>query len=308
MLQRSFLFVVTLALVLLPAVASAQAGGTGLSFLKIGADARIMAMGDAGVVAADKGGATYYNPALLADDENASITIMYNEWLADVTATFAGVVVPMSSWTLGIHMALTSVGGIEVRDRPGEAQSTFDSHNFSGGLSAALSLMKGVDVGITAKYILEKLYTDAADGFAFDFGAAVHPFQGGELHGLKFGLAVANIGSMSDLRYVSTKLPTLLRAGASYDIPVTSLQSTLLLTGGVMTIFDDEATHITAGAEFDYVNTLYFRLGYQSGYDMKNISFGAGFAFTSLRFDYAYTPFTGGFTGAAHTIGISIDL
>ncbi len=86
-----------------------------------------------------------------------------------------------------------------------------------------------------------------------------------------------------------------------------ALKSTLLLTGGVMSVFDDKATHATLGAEFNYINSVYFRLGYQSGYDIKNVSFGAGFAYTTLRFDYAFTPFTESF-GAAHTIALSIRL
>ncbi len=285
----------------------AQAGGSGLSFLKIGADARAIAMGDAGVVTADNGGAVYYNPALIAGDESASITIMHNEWVQDLTTEYLGIVVPFQSWSLGIQMGLTSVAGIEIRDRPGEPQGTFDSRNFAGGLTAAFALADGVDVGVTAKYVMEKIYTDAADGYAFDIGAAIDPFTGGDLHGLRFGLAVANLGSMSELRYTSTKLPTLLRAGASYDVPVAALKSTLVLTGGVMSVFDDEATHATLGAEFNYVNSVYFRLGYQSGYDIKNVSFGAGFAYTTLRFDYAFTPFTESF-GAAHTIALSIRL
>ncbi len=189
----------------------AQAGGSGLSFLKIGADARAIAMGDAGVVTADNGGAVYYNPALIAGDESASITITHNEWVQDLTTEYLGIVVPYQSWSLGIQMGLTSVAGIEIRDRPGEPQGTFDSRNFAGGLTAAFALADGVDVGVTAKYVMEKIYTDAADGYAFDFGAAIDPFNGGDLHGLRFGLAVANLGSMSELRYTSTKLPTLSR-------------------------------------------------------------------------------------------------
>lgn len=307
MLHRSVVVVFLFTTLALPLQLLAQAGGSGLSFLKIGADARAMAMGDVGVVTSDLGAAMYYNPALLSDDEDASITIMHNEWVQDLSTEFLGVAVPFSSWTLGIHMGLTSVEGIEIRDRPGEAQGTFDSRNFAGGLSMAFALTDGVDLGITAKYVMEKIYTDAADGYAFDFGASIDPFEGGDLHGLRFGLALANLGSMSELRYAATTLPTLLRAGASYDIPVPSLKSTLVVIGGVMSVFEDEATHAAVGAEFNYVNSVYFRAGYQSGYEIKNVSFGAGFAYTTLRFDYAFTPFTESF-GAAHTIALSIRL
>jgi hypothetical protein len=307
MLNRCVVALFFLISLALPSMLFSQAGGSGLSFLKIGADARAMGMGDVGVVTSDLGAAMYYNPALIANDEAASITITHNEWVQDLSTEFLGVVVPFSSWTLGIHMGLTSVEGIEIRDRPGEPQGTFDSRNFAGGLSVAFALADGLDVGLTAKYVMEKIYTDAADGYAFDFGASFDPFKGGDLHGLRFGAALANLGSMSELRYVSTTLPMLLRVGASYDIPVHALKSTLVVTGGVMSVFDDEATHASIGAEFNYVNSVYFRAGYQSGYEIKNVSFGAGFAYTTLRFDYAFTPFTESF-GAAHTIALSIRL
>ena len=291
----------------LPASLYGQAGGAGLSFLKIGADARAVSMGDAGVVIGDNGGAIYYNPALISNDEHGSVTISHNEWVQDITTEYLGIVVPMSSWSLGIHMGLTSVAGIEIRERPGDPVGTFDSRNFAGGITAAFGLADGLDVGITAKYVMEKIYTDAADGYAFDIGAELDPFRGGDLHGLRFGVALANLGSMSTLRYTSTKLPALLRIGASYDIPVSALKSTLIVTGGAMSVFSDEVTHATLGAEFNYVNSIYFRIGYQSGYDMKNISFGAGVGYSTLRFDYALTPFTESF-GTAQTVALSIQL
>ena len=307
MFLRISTLVVLLLMIAVPSALHAQAGETGLSFLKIGADARSVSMGDAGVASGDNGGALYYNPALISDDTQASITISHNEWVQDITTEYLGIVLPLSSMSLGLHMGLTSVAGIEIRERPGEAEGTFDSRNFAGGISAAFALGEGIDVGVTAKYVMEKIYTDAADGYAFDIGALLDPFRGGDLHGLKFGLALANLGSMSELRYASTAMPTLLRVGAEYEIPVTAMKSTLLVTGGVMSVFDDNATHATLGAEFNYVNSVFFRLGYQSGYDIKNVSFGAGVTYTTLRFDYAYTPFTESF-GTGHTVALAIQL
>jgi len=285
----------------------AQSGATGLSFLKIGADARAMGMGDAGVATSDLGSAMYYNPALISDDEQASITIMHNEWIQDLTTEFLGLVVPFSSWTFGLHLGLTSVEGIEIRDRPGEAQGTFDSHNFAGGVTAAFAVSSGVHVGVTAKYVFEKLYTDVSDGYAFDFGVFVQPFSSQELRSLRFGGALSNLGQMSELRTVSTKLPMLLRLGVGYDVPIESMKSSFVFSAANLLLLEENTNHLNIGVEFNYVDIVFMRVGYQSNYDIKNVSFGAGTKYSSFRFDYAFTPFTESF-GMAHTIALSATL
>ncbi|MBN1447353.1 MAG: PorV/PorQ family protein [Bacteroidetes bacterium] len=294
---------------LLPALLPAQSGQAGLSFLKNGVGARTVGMGDVGVAgAADMGTAMYYNPALLADDTDASITIMHNEWIQDITTEYIGISIPLRGWTFGLFMGLTSVEGIEVRDRPTpEPIATTDSRNFAGGISAAFQVMESVSVGFNAKYIFEKIHVDDAGGYAFDFGLAAHPFTNGQLQNLGFGLALANLGSMSELASTETTLPLLLRYGAGYAIPVTSLKSRLNIEVNGVTLLEEETTHANIGLEFDYVDMVFARIGYQSGYDNKNVSFGAGARYSTLRFDYAFVPFSESF-GNAHTVALSITL
>ncbi len=288
-------------------VLQAQSGGSGLSFLKIGVGARTMGMGDAGVANADMGSAMYYNPSLIADDADASVTIMHNEWVEDISTEFVGVSLPLNGWSFGLHMGLTSVGGIEVRDRPGEALGEADTRNFAGGITAAFALADGVDFGVTAKYVYEKIYVDEAGGYAFDFGVSVRPFSEGDLANLSTGVTLANLGSMTELRTVSTKLPSLLRYGAGYRIPIESVKGGLNFAAEGLTLLEESTTHVNLGAEFNYLGMVFLRLGYRSGYDNNGVSFGGGATYSSLRFDYAFTPFSEAF-GNAHTIALSITL
>jgi hypothetical protein len=303
-LSIASLFLFTLAV---PHILHAQAGSSGLSFLKIGVGARTMGMGDAGAANADMGSAMYYNPALIADDEHASVTIMHNEWIEEITTDFVGVSVPMKGWSLGIHMGLTSVGGIEVRDRPGEAITDTDNRNFAGGITAAVPLFEGLDVGVTAKYVFEKIHVEEAGGYAFDFGFAMQPFSDGDLSRLRLGVALANVGSMSELSSVPTTLPMLLRYGASYHIPLFEINGSLRLAAEGVSLLEDDITHANVGMEFEYFDTVFLRLGYQSGYENKDVTLGAGARYGVLRFDYAFIPFTEVF-GNAHTVALSIAL
>ena len=305
---RTILFVIVLlTALLLPEALWAQSGGAGLSFLKIGVSARALGMGDAGVAGDDRGSAMYYNPALLADDARAAVTITHNEWIEDISTEFVGVSLPANGWTFGIHLGLTSVGGIEIRDRPGDPLAETDNNNFAGGLSAAFAVAEGVDVGVTAKYVFEKIHVDEAGGYAFDFGVAVRPFSEGNLARLRTGVTLANVGSMSELASVATTLPMLLRYGAGYEIPLDGVKGALTVEANGLTLLEEESTHLNLGIEFDYLGMVFLRAGYQTGYETKNISLGAGAMYGTLRFDYAFTPFSEVF-GNAHTVALSVLL
>lgn len=307
-LLRSMLFVIVfLTMFLLPAALRAQSGGAGLSFLKIGVGARALGMGDAGVAGDDRGSAMYYNPALLADDERAAVTFTHNEWIEDISTEFIGVTLPAKGWTFGVHLGLTSVGHIEIRDRPGEPLAETDNNNFAGGLSAAFVIADGIDVGLTAKYVFEKLHVEEAGGYAFDFGVAIRPFSDGDLAHLRTGITLANVGSMSELASVATTLPMLLRYGAAYLIPVDAVKGALTIEANGLTLLEENSTHLNLGIEFDYLGMVFLRAGYQTGYDTKDISLGAGAMYGTLRFDYAFTPFSEVF-GNAHTVALSVLL
>ncbi len=288
--------------------AHGQSGQAGLSFLKNGVGARSVAMGNAGVAGADLGSAMYYNPALLADDEGAAISIVHNEWIQDITTEYIGITLPAKGWTFGVFLGLTSVAGIELRDTPSpEPDGTFDSQNFAGGLSAAFGIVDGLDFGVNAKYIFEKIHVDDASGYAVDIGLSSQPFTDDDLADLRFGVSLANLGSMSALSSAETVLPLLLRYGAAYTVPITALKSALNVEIGGVSLLEEETTHANIGVEFDYVDMVFFRLGYRSGFEDKDISFGAGARYSSLRFDYAFVPFNENF-GNAHTVALSINL
>lgn len=307
MRRTAYVLIALVIFVLAPMASYAQSGGAGLSFLKIGVGARSMGMGDAGVAGDDRGSAMYYNPALIADDAQASVTITHNEWIEDIATEYLGVAVPADGWSFGVFLGLTSVGGIEVRDVPGEPIAETDTRNFAGGLTAAFALADGVDFGATVKYVYEKIHVDEASGYAFDFGLAVTPFSEGSLAPLRTGITLANLGSMTELRTVETTLPMLLRYGAGYRFAIESVKGGLTIEAAGLTLLEESTTHLNVGAEFDYLGIVFLRAGFQSGYESKDLSFGGGAVYGGLRFDYAFTPFND-ILGNAHTIALSVLL
>ncbi len=286
--------------------ASAQTAETGLTFLKRGVGARNIAMGESGVAGFSDGFSMYYNPALPASARKASIALMHNQWVQDVSGQYIGAVVPLESWSLGFHASYASVDDIEAREKPGPADGTFTASNFSTGLTASFHISDDLAFGLTAKYLFEKIFVDVADGYAFDFGVTLTPFTEGDLTGIVIGISLQNLGSMSELRSVASELPAHARYGVSYSTAFPWTNGTLrLATDGVS--FFKGSTHLHIGAEVDYSEMFFLRLGYQHNYDLKNVSLGIGASYSLLRFDYSFVPFLESF-GTSHTIALNIVL
>ncbi len=288
-------------------VASAQDGETGLAVLKIGIGGRTVGMGDAGVVSSIGAPSMHYNPAIIAHEMRPDITVMHNSWIEDVNTEYLGAYSRMSGYSLGFHVAYTGIGGIEVRQVPGPAQDEAEAQYISTGVTVAVPLGEQLEAGATVKMLFEKIYTEDAFGYAFDFGARYRPFESPELQDFSLGLSLSNIGEMGELHTRKTSLPKLLRYGAAYEMRIESATNTLQLELGAATNLVSSTTHATVGVEAGYDGIAFLRAGYQGGYEIKGFSAGAGVRFDVLSFDYAYTPFKNSF-GSANTISLSIAL
>ncbi len=267
-------------------ISAQSAGSSGLSFLKLGFGARNIAMGDLGVIGNNDLTALNYNPALLADSNKAQIFFTHNSLFEDLgSEMFAG-----SFSLFGIPIAVgvntTTISNIEVRTKPGEAETTFDAHYFNASISTAYNISENIFIGASAKYIYENLFVDDATGLGFDFGAAYKNV----IENLSLGVSLRNIGSMNSLRNESTKLPTDLRIGASYYYPINEYNIDLNATAGFQKYTANDDSHIHTGIELTYDRTFSLRGGYITGYDSKDLSAGFGVFWNGFNLDYAYVP------------------
>jgi len=294
--------VVFLLMVFLTAEAFAQAGKTGLSFLKLGIGGRAVGMGEAYVALANDATALHYNPAGIAYESKTDITIMHNEWIKDVRTEFLGVKVPMSHYALGVFVNTTNVSGIEIRQVPGPSEGTFSAHDFAAGASFAYQINPSFSIGITGKFLYEKLLVDESLGGAVDVGIMyLSPIEE-----LRFGFTASNLGAMSKLREERTKLPSSIRIGSVYLVTISSLSSTVTLGLDGFKVIADDNVHVHAGGEFDYNRTFAVRLGYQFGYESKGISAGVGIRYNIFKLDYGFTPFSLDI-GNTHTVSVGVE-
>jgi hypothetical protein len=265
-----------------------SAGNTGLSFLKFGFGARNIAMGDAGSSASNDLSALYYNPARLPLIEMNEVIFMHSSWIQDINSEQFGIKWNMFGLPWAIGLNYTNVSDIEVRSRPGEAQTTFNASYFSGSLSTGFYVWDKLSFGGTVKYLYEALLNDEANGLGFDFGLNFET----ALNGLSISSSIRNVGSMNALRIEETKLPLDFRFGSAYKLNFDPTKLDVIVVAELQKYLDTDDTHFNLGGDIIYDQIVALRVGYQLGYEAKSFTGGIGLMWGNLRFDFAYLPFS----------------
>ena len=271
-----------------------------MSFLKLGAGSRSLAMGEAFSSVALDATAFIYNPARFAVGGNGNVTLMHNFSVQDMSTDFIAAKFPAGKkLAIGLGLFTTGINDIEVRSTPGTALETFDARNFTFGLSLAYNVARHISVGITGKLLYEKIYVDDATGFAADIGTNYAKDN------LSLSFVLSNIGSMDYLRNTSSKLPTLMRLGGSYNFNASKTFSLLAAVDGFK-VLSGGSFHLHSGVEGSYKNFLFIRAGYQTGYENKGLTTGLGFRYQAWTIDYAFVPYSDGF-GTANAISLGVN-
>ena len=201
-----------------PVVSSAEDGPTGLAFLKLGAGARAIAMGDAYVALGGDASSVYWNPAGAVGVDNIDVVLMHSEWFQGIRYEFAGGVQSDGRQAFGLGLMGLYTDDIEEREEDPLAEpiGTFRVFDFSVTGTYALRLTERFDVGGSIKYLNETIHEDSATGFAVDVGGI---YRVPALRGLSAGIAVQNLGPQMKFRVDGFDLPALARAGASISAP-----------------------------------------------------------------------------------------
>lgn len=273
---------------------------TGLAFLKIGAGARAAAMGEAYVAIANDATGLYWNPAGVVRVPLREVIFTHNEWFQGVSHDFIGIVFPRQKDAIGLSIILNNIDGLERRLIASKQPiAEFSAHDVAVGLSYARKFGSRLNLGITTKYLYEKIYLDSAFGFALDLGFQLET----GFAGIVVAAAIHNIGTMSELRQESIKLPTLVRFGCASPLAALS-DGKLLLAADIMHVLE-EKTHLNLGVEYFWKSRIALRAGYQTGFEEKGISTGFGLNLGVIRFNYAFVPFDADLNNT-HRLGLGL--
>ena len=287
-----------------------QSGTSLLSFLKLGAQAKAVSMGEAFTAQLNGVGSPFWNPAGISGVKGTQISLTHTQWFQDITAEHFSSATKIGENVFGLNLSLGKVSDIQKRDdRPTtEPLALFDAHDVILSFSYARSLRNKCAIGISAKWLYEKIDISSASGLGLDLGAICSPFalmNKPSLENLKVGVAVLNLGAKMKFEKESYSLPTQYKTGLSYSAETKQLQSDFTLNLDLVKPRDDDGK-VHLGAEYGLYQIIYLRLGYQLGYDEKNVSFGMGIKYRNYMIDYAFVPYKSNL-GDVHCISLEVE-
>jgi hypothetical protein len=212
---------------------------TATPFLTISPDARLAALGDAGVAAAPDANAAYWNPAkLVFIDKAYGGAFSYTPWLGKITndmwiTYLTGFYKITREQAVAVGFKYFDLGDFYARDPDNQDLGTFRPRELSADVTYSRMLTENLSVGLTGRFIHSNLlgsfqgatFTDAKPGnsAAADIGMYyTKQLKGAKTTTLSLAAAITNIGAKISYSGGDNKdfLPTNLRLGGAYTIEV----------------------------------------------------------------------------------------
>lgn len=304
-----------------------KAGINSAAFLKIGVGARQVGIGSAVTSMSGDINNMYWNPAGIAmKDVQMQGSVTYNNWFAGLTQTSIAAGYNLEGiGTVGIGAMTFGISNIPAdRDNgftdpqlvsqqiDAVSSSTYDYRDLLVQGTFARNINDNLSLGVTAKYIHEKIDDKSASAVAFDFGSV---YNIGVL-GWSLGARLNNLGG--DIKYYdfAAPIPLTFSFGTSMT-PLTVGKSSFTVALDAVKPQDGQQYYYS-GLEWNYDNTLFLRGGWKFNYSWMGLahdaidegtsirsgiqtslekgSLGAGlrmpFEEYMMSFDYAYTIFS----------------
>ena len=277
--------------------ASSEAGTSAAQFLKLGAGSKAGGVAEAYTAVADDVYSAYYNPAGLTRMPSPEFAAQHVSYFQDINYEFIAFAFPfdkqdgISRQALALSIYNLSASGLETRTEDTLlASGLFDSSESAYAFSYAYRVKKNLGLGVTAKYIRERIDTESAGAAAMDAGLYYKPLEDKPLD---IGFAVRNFGSKLNFGGGRDPLPLGGVLGFAYtfmpglkaDIDFVQYRDTDLIVAG--------GTEYSRDFKYDLSAAL--RLGYTTHNKdvggLKGIAAGAGLKYSRLSFDFAWVPF-----------------
>ncbi len=273
-------------------------GTSGAQFLQIPVDAKSTGMGNAIIGLTGDASSVFWNPAGLVKVNNVDAQFSYLNLFSLFNLNAASVAYNTGdAGVLAASMIILSTGKMEIttEQEPNGTGRFFDAQDMAIGVSYAKYLTDRFSVGITAKYVYQRIWNETADGLAFDIGTQYRlDFQnltiamsmtnfGGDL---QFGGPDLNIVYDKNSNYPLSRLTPAQLQTEGYPLPlnfqvgigIDIYQADFVkIRGGLDAIHpNDNDERINVGTEIAFFDRLFLRGGYKYNYDDQKFSFGAG--------------------------------
>ena len=276
------------------------AGTVGAEFLRMGAGARGMSMGEGFSALVDDATALYWNPAALATLENRSATLMHAKTIEDSFYDFGAYGQKLgAAGGIGVGIQYYSAGSVDNLDTSGTKTGTTDPNDVALLMGYGHTL-GGFQVGLTGKYVRSTL-VETANTFAGDAGVLTPWYFNKRV---RLAATIVNVGGQLTYETESTDLPMAVRAGAGVRV----MKNWLAGVDVVAPKGDD--VYVGLGTEYKIPVGETMGLALRAGYSTQDrggsdgISGGVGFRFEGLDVDYALV--TQGDFDASHRVSVGV--
>jgi hypothetical protein len=294
-----------LAVLALPLAAQGETMSGGPTLLEP-AGARQAGMGDMfGALSGDIN-ALHYNVAGLADLAAPQVSTMVTSGLFDSRNAYLSAGLPVNWFGPGAVAAsmLSWMGApMDVIEMDGTTSTLSSQNDLVVTLGYGQQLGQGLSTGLSVKMFRSTLLEDYS---ALAFGGDVGILQKDLIWtGLQAGVSLQNVGTEIKYLEVGDPMPTTLRIGAAYVLPVTAGHG--LRLGMDLLLPNDGDPQQNLGAEYAWKDQLFARVGYRLDNGTNVLTAGAGLALYGLQLDYAFTSAIAGQTtnrlGLGYTFG-----
>jgi hypothetical protein len=252
-------------------------GKSNFNFLTIGIDAKAVSMGDAVVSSPISFGFIYYNPAILSMIESPSVMVSYRNWMVDGDILYSAIGIKNKFVNMALSLHTLIISNIELREKPGDPIGYFSARNVAVSFSISPNFKSKFKIGLTTKYILEKIFVYETNTLSADLGF-LYILNFRELE-LNFGGAIRNIAIPSSI----------MSLGASVKYATDSAR--FLLTSELRYRNLEKRYSLGVGSSFEFNSILNFQAGYEFGFYVHSFKFGLGVKVSKFSFNYAYSPF-----------------
>lgn len=342
-IYKFFLYLTfSVSLVLLTYNLEAQIGGTHTyDFLNLIHSARVSALGgDVIAINDDDINLTYHNPALLTPEMNQNIVLNYVNYFTDINygyAAYATTIKGKGIFSAGINYI--NYGNFIAADEKGIVTGEFKAAEYAFNLIYSKSIDSSFRLGVNVKPILSTLEKYTSFGIVADFGLVYQ--KPNSL--FTAALAVKNIGSqLKTYTNQRESMPFNIQLGISQKLRHAPLRFSITLDhlekwdltyekpeeeslegftdeesqSGIDKIADQFMRHVIIGVEFNPINNLYVRAGYNYRRRQEmliesktsTIGFSWGFGVKISKFYLSYGRATYHLAGASDHFSISTNL
>ena len=315
---------------LVPNLGGQRAGISAYQFLKIGAGARGVAMGESFVASATDASALYWNPAALVQFTEDQAIAAHTEYLVDIKHEFFGLAWHLSGQdAVGASFTSLHMTDMEITTeaQPFGTGRYFTFGDIAVGLSYSRKMTDQFSFGATVKYVQETLDVLKMRSVLVDLGTWYWTGLGSTRFAVvitNFGADVAPKGTATDFDgtqvsgFQSFSVPTEFRLGFAMDAVQT--EDNLLTTSIQLNHPNDNAENVRLGLEYSFRRTFFLRAGVKRtigqqflGADLtseENVALGAGvlvpMGLSVIGADYAWTSFSR--LGSVHRFNLTFTL